>query len=116
MILNNPQIDELLTCFHNDMEMSTKDWIIKKHPKTIKFIDINVTYSPLNNKIVNTTLEGIISAILEDESADYFFISDTGRLGWCNKNSQVVPADGLQVNKAKIKTFIRNLKLEQIGI
>jgi hypothetical protein len=104
------------------MGMSTKDWIIKKHPKTIKFTDINVTYSPLNNKILHTTLEGIISVILEDESANYFFISDTGRLGWCNKNflsgiySQVVPADGLQVNKKKIKTFIRNLKLEQIGI
>lgn len=116
MILNNTQIDELLTCFHNDMGMSTKDWIIKKHPKTIKFIWLNVTYSPLNNKILHTTLEGILSAILDDESADYFFLSDTGRLGWCNKNSQVVPADGLRVNKEKIKTFIRNLKLVQIGI
>jgi hypothetical protein len=116
MILNNTQIEELLDCFHNDIKLTTKEWIIRKHPKTIKFTDINVTYSPLNNNIIQKTLEGIVEAITNDEWSNYFFISDNGKLGWCTKDSQVVPGDGLQVHKKKIITFIRNLKLEQIGI
>ena len=117
MKLQPSQIEELLDCFHNDIYPSTKDWIIKKHPKTIKFANgLNVTHSPHNNNIIHKTLEGMVMALINDESSNYFFISEGGKLGWCTKDSQVVPGDGLQVHKKKIITFIRNLKLEQIGI
>ena len=103
MKLKTSQIEELLTCFHNNITINCINWIIQKHPKTIKFANgLNVNYSPHNNQIIHKMLEQIVEAIINDESSNYLFISEGGKLGWCNKDSQVVPSDGLEVYEDNI--------------
>lgn len=123
MKLTKEQIQDLIQLFQNEMNWSTLEWIVRKNPSCIannlmsaSFGTINM-YSQINKQIIQTTLEQIISAFTSDDGADYFFFSNDGTLRWCKPEDKVVPGDALKIKShSKLKAFLRNIKLEEIGI
>ena len=103
---------ELRDCFKEDFTQ----WLLKS-----------------NNRSVNEKecLKGILDILLREPEADYFWytypvvaeieliyhnrgISDSSRLIYSLPKDEVVPSDSLRVDKEKVKSFLRHIKIESI--
>ena len=105
---------------------------------TERFRHIQVDYNNLVNKInlfgnkVDTkfvlgvtlpnrkekVLKQILDILIREPNADYFWFHYKGELTYTLPADyvQAVPGDAIRVDKAKIKSLIRDIKLNQIGI
>lgn len=63
-------------------------------------------------------LEQILDILKRYPNADYFWFTYTGELTYTlpSNDVQEVPGDAIRVDKEKIKSLIRDIKLNQIGI
>lgn len=103
---------ELRDCFKEDFTQ----WLLKS-----------------NNRSVNEKecLKGILDILLREPEADYFWytypvvaeieliyhnrgISDSSRLIYSLPKDEVVPSDSLRVDKEKVKSFLRHIKIDSI--
>jgi len=69
------------------------------------------------SKIESDSLRAILDILLIYPEADYFWYTypENGRrLTWVLPHHEVVPGDGLRVDKDKIKSFLRDIKINQI--
>ena len=67
-------------------------------------------------EIQESVLNQILETLLIEPEADYFWYRYGGELLYSLPHHDVVPGDALRVNKEKIKSFLRNWKLEKLGI
>lgn len=70
-------------------------------------------------EIEESVLNQILEVLLREPKANHFWYSypENGcKFYYSLPNHAVVPSDSLQVDKEKIKIFLRNWKLEKIGI
>jgi len=104
---------ELRDCFKEDFTQ----WLLKS-----------------NNRSVNEKecLKGILDILLREPEADYFWytypvvaeieliyhnrgtLSDSSRLIYSLPKDEVVPSDSLRVDKEKVKSFLRHIKIDSI--
>jgi hypothetical protein len=102
-------IEELKSCFKENID----NWLLKSnHPKVYDF-------QPLNfQEIVNETLSEILDILLREPDADYFWYgypeNGPGKLTYSTPDHDVVPGDGLRVDREKVKIFLRDIKINQI--
>lgn len=102
-------IKELEHCFMQDFS----EWLLKSnHPKVYDF-------QPLSwEKIVNESLYEILNILMKEPTSDYFWYgyaeNGPGKLSYSRPDDDVVPNDGLRVDKNKIKIYLRDLKINEI--
>lgn len=103
---------ELKDCFKEDF----LTWLAKSNnPKISPYI---IHQSKLN-RIVEESLRDILDILLREPEADYFWYGypeHGGKLSYSLPHHKVVPGDALRVDREKIKVFLRNRKLEKLGI
>ena len=70
-------------------------------------------------EIEESVLNQILDALLIEPEADYFWYGypeNGSRFIYSLPEHDMVPGDALRVDKEKIKSFLRNWKLEKLGI
>jgi hypothetical protein len=101
---------DLKDCFREDFSI----WLNNSnHPKIKPYI----THQSKLNKVVEESLSDILDILLREPQADYFWYGypeHGGKLSYSFYN--VVPGNALRVDKEKIKVFLRDYKLEKLGI
>lgn len=102
----------LIDCFQEDFI----DWLSKSNnPKIQPYI----RHQSKLNRIAEESLRDILDILLREPQADYFWYRYPeygGELLYSLPHHEVVPGDALRVNKEKIKVFLRNYKLEKLGV
>lgn len=99
----------LTDCFKEDFV----EWLSKSNNPKIRHYKQH--HSKLN-KIAEESLGDILDILLREPEADYFWYRYGGELLYSLPHHDVVPGDALRVDKEKIKSFLRNWKLEKLGI
>ena len=105
---------DLKDCFREDFSI----WLNNSnHPKIKPYI----THQSKLNKVVEESLSDILDILLREPQADYFWYGypeHGGKLSYSppNQTDLVVPGSALRVDKEKIKVFLRDYKLEKLGI
>ena len=116
--------ERLKTCFLKNFD----EWIWHSNDNIIKNTKHNVIFG--NNgesKFVlgvtlpnrkEEVLKQILDILIREPNADYFWFNYKGKLTYTLPADylQAVPGDAIRVDKAKIKSLIRDFKLNQIGI
>lgn len=102
-------LKELKYCFMENFS----EWLVKSnHPKVYDFQPL------IFEEIVNESLCEIMNVLMKDPDADYFWYgypeNGPGILTYSTPDHDVVPGDGLRVNKEKIKIFLRDIKINEI--
>ena len=93
---------DLKDCFKEDFI----NWLVKSN-------------HPFVNNAVTQSLNEILQALLIEPEADYFWYGypeNGSKFSYSLPHHDVVPGDALRVDKEKIKVFLRNWKLEKLGI
>lgn len=118
--------DLLEKCFKQDFD----EWIWHSNDKVIddikEIIHINTSNETIKRIALDVTLpnrkEEILNQILDilirEPNADYFWFHYDGQLTYTlpADYTQPVPGDAIRVDNTKIKSLIRDIKLNQIGI
>lgn len=103
---------ELKDCFKEDF----LTWLSKSNnPRISPYI----SHQSKLNVIAEESLRDILHILLREPEADYFwygYVENGGELLYSLPHHDVVPADSLRVDGEKIKVFLRNWKLEKIGL
>ena len=102
----------LIDCFQEDFI----DWLSKSNnPKIRPYI----RHQSKLNRIAEESLRDILDILLREPLADYFWYGypeHGGKLSYSLPHHDTVPGDALRVDKEKIKVFLRNYKLEKLGV
>ena len=105
---------DLKDCFREDFSI----WLNNSnHPKIKPYI----THQSKLNVVVEESLQEILTILLREPLADYFWYGypeHGGQLCYTTPSLEAVavPSDALRVDKEKIKVFLRDYKLEKLGI
>lgn len=104
---NDKVIDDIKEIIHINTSSETIS-------ETIKRIALDVTLPNRKEEILNQ----ILDILIREPNADYFWFHYDGELIYTLPADYVqeVPGDAIRVDKAKIKSLIRDIKLNQIGI
>ncbi len=103
-------IHQLKHCFTEDFLM----WLSHSNNPKIKPY---VNHQSKLDIIAEEALQDILNILLREPLADYFWYSypeHGGKLSYSLPHHDVVPGDGLRVDKQKIKIFLRDFKLNSI--
>lgn len=105
---------DLKECFREDFI----EWLAKSNNPKIKPY---ITHQSKLNKVVEESLQEILTILLREPLADYFWYGypeHGGKLSYTvpSYGEVAVPGDALRVDKEKIKVFLRDYKLEKLGI
>ena len=105
---------DLKECFREDFI----EWLAKSNNPKIKPY---ITHQSKLNKVVEESLQEILTILLREPLADYFWYGYPeygGQLSYTvpSYGEVAVPGDALRVDKEKIKVFLRDYKLEKLGI
>ena len=71
------------------------------------------------SRIAEESLQDILDILLREPEADYFWYGypeHGSKLSYSLPHHDTVPGSALRVDKEKIKSFLRNWKLEKLGI
>lgn len=71
------------------------------------------------SRIAEESLQDILDILLREPEADYFWYGypeHGSKLSYSLPHHDTVPASAIRVDKEKIKSFLRNWKLEKLGI
>jgi hypothetical protein len=104
-----------------------REWLWNSDSKIIKNIKDSIYFKKnyfndiISNKISEheeDVLEQILDIIKIEPNADYFWFNYTGELTYIIPSNELrmVPGDSLRVNKEKIKSLLRDIKLNELGI
>lgn len=115
-------IERLRECFTEDFTT----WLLRSNnPKIMKDLDYD-SYKDLPDDnimvraiqlIEKESLEEILSIILREPLADYFWYTypeNSSRLIYSLPSDEVVPSDSLRVDSDKVKAFLRDIKIDKI--
>lgn len=109
---------ELKDCFREEF----LDWLAKSNnPKIKNWNGIEGTLKHLKHlqMVREESLSEILDILLREPQADYFWYrypEHGGKLSYSLPHHDTVPGDALRVDKEKIKVFLRNYKLEKLGV
>jgi hypothetical protein len=121
---------DLKECFHSDNVGGSSSGAFLKflarsnHPEIVKAKEQKkyISGTPVLDKCKEIQ-EGVLNQILEvlliEPEADYFwygYLDHGSKFHYSLPHHEVVPGDALRVDKEKIKVFLRNWKLENLGI
>lgn len=121
---------DLKECFHsNNVGGSSTGAFLKflansNHPEIVKAKEQkkSISGTPVLDKckeIEESVLNQILEALLIEPEADYFWYGYPeygSKFSYSLPHHDVVPSGALRVDKQKIKSFLRNWKLEHLGI
>ena len=132
---------DLKECFHsNNVGGSSQGAFLKflsqsNHPEIVKAkeqkkadtyftgdIGSAISETPILDKcreIQESVLNQILEALLREPEADYFWYGypeHGSKFHYSLPHHDTVPSDALRVDKEKIKSFLRNWKLEKLGV
>lgn len=102
----------LTDCFKEDFV----EWLSKSNNPKIRHYKQH--HSKLN-KIAEESLGDILDILLREPEADYFWYrypEHGGELLYSLPHHDVVPSGALRVDKEKMKSFLRNWKLNKLGV
>ena len=108
----------LIDCFREEF----LDWLAKSNNPKIKNwngIEGNLKHLKHLQMVREESLSEILDILLREPLADYFWYGypeHGGKLSYSLPHHDTVPGDALRVNKEKIKVFLRNYKLEKLGV
>lgn len=108
----------LIDCFREEF----LDWLAKSNNPKIKNwngIEGNLKHLKHLQMVREESLSEILDILLREPLADYFWYGypeHGGKLSYSLPHHEVVPGDALRVDKEKIKVFLRNYKLEKLGV
>lgn len=108
----------LIDCFREEF----LDWLAKSNNPKIKNwngIEGNLKHLKHLQMVREESLSEILDILLREPLADYFWYrypEHGGELLYSLPHHEVVPGDALRVDKEKIKVFLRNYKLEKLGV
>ena len=105
--------DEWIWHSNDSIIQNTKHNVIFGNKVDIKFA-LEVTLPNRKEEV----LKQILDILIREPNADYFWFNYKGELTYTLPADYVqpVPGDAIRVDKAKIKSLIRDIKLNQIGI
>ena len=109
---------ELKDCFREEF----LDWLAKSNNPKIKNwngIEGNLKHLKHLQMVREESLSEILDILLREPLADYFWYGypeHGGKLSYSLPHHDTVPGDALRVDKEKIKVFLRNYKLEKLGV
>lgn len=107
---------KLKDCFREDF----LDWLAKSNnPKIKNWNGIEGTLKHLKHlqMLREESLQEILNILLREPLADYFWYGypeHGGKLSYSLPHHDVVPGNGLRVDKEKIKIFLRDYKLQSL--
>jgi hypothetical protein len=117
--------DLLKKCFKQDFD----EWIWHTNDKTIanikEIIHINTSSETIKRIALDVTLPNrkeeilnqILDVLIREPNADYFWFHYDGELTYTlPADYGLVSSAAMRVDNAKIKSLIRDIKLNQIGI
>ena len=119
---------DLKECFHSERNSSQGAFLKflanSNHPEIVKAKEQkkSISGTPVFDKckeIQESVLNQILEVILIEPEADYFWYGypeHGSKFLYSLPHHDVVPGDALRVDKEKIKSFLRNWKLEKLGI
>ena len=102
-------LQSLGQCFMEDFTQ----WIEKSNHPHISSLrkGIRISFLPIT---VLEALEEILDVILVEPDADFFWYNYKSKLTWATPDQQEVHGQSIQVNQEKIKSFLRDIKLNKI--
>ena len=109
---------ELKDCFREEF----LDWLAKSNNPKIKNwngIEGNLKHLKHLQMVREESLSEILDILLREPLADYFWYGypeHGGKLSYSLPHHDVVPSGALRVDKEKIKIFLRDYKLEKLGV
>ena len=130
---------DLKECFHSEKKSFPKltpqgaflKFLVKSnHPGILKakeqknslLFESLISETPILDKcreIQESVLNQILETLLREPEADYFWYGypeHGSKFHYSLPHHDTVPSDALRVDKEKIKSFLRNWKLEKLGI
>jgi hypothetical protein len=119
---------DLKDCFREDFPVHPgcgfTEWLLKSNkPKVgsnffLRYIG-EERFKDMLAQVEEESLSEILDILLREPLADYFWYGypeHGGKLSYSLPNHDVVPGGALRVDKEKIKVFLRDYKLEKLGI
>ena len=109
---------DLKDCFREEF----LDWLAKSNNPKIKNwngIEGNLKHLKHLQMVREESLSEILDILLREPLADYFWYGypeHGSKFLYSLPHHDVVPSGALRVDKEKIKSFLRNWKLEKLGI
>lgn len=119
---------DLKDCFHSERNSSQGAFLKflanSNHPEIVKAKEQKkqISGTPVFDKckeIQESVLNQILEVILIEPEADYFWYGypeHGSNFSYSLPHHDTVPSDALRVDKKKIKVFLRDYKLEKLGI
>jgi hypothetical protein len=121
---------DLKECFHSERNSSQGSFLKflanSNHPEIVKAKEQkkHISGTPVFDKckeIEESVLNQILEVLLIEPEADYFWYGYPeygGQLSYTvpSYGEVAVPGDALRVDKKKMKAFLRDYKLEKLGI
>ena len=119
---------DLKDCFHSERNSSQGAFLKflanSNHPEIVKTKEQkkHISGTPVLDKckeIQESVLNQILETLLIEPEADYFWYrypEHGSKFSYSLPHHDVVPSGALRVDKEKIKSFLRNWKLENLGI
>ena len=105
--------DEWIWHSNDSIIQDTKHNVVFGNKGDTKF-SLDVTLPNRKEEVLNQ----ILDILIREPNADYFWFHYDGRLTYTLPADyvQAVPGDAIRVDKAKIKSLIRDIKLKELGI
>lgn len=109
-------LDDLKLCLYTNNDELFSSWLVMSNcPK----ISHDLLEESKLQTVVYESLKEIFDVLMRCPQADYFWYTyreNGGRLTWAEPHHDVVPSGALRVDKEKIKVFLRNVKINQLGV
>lgn len=102
-------IERLKECFTEDFTQ----WLEKSNHPHISSLrkGIRISFLPITEL---ESLQEILDVILVQPDADYFWYNYKSKLTWATPEQVEVHGQSIQFDKDKIKSFLRDIKIETI--
>lgn len=109
MLYQIEKLKALKQCFTQNFT----DWLEKSnHPHISSLRKGNrISFLPITEL---ESLQEILDVILKEPEADYFWYSHSDKLTWVTPEQEEVHSQSIQFDKDKIKSFLRDIKLNTI--
>ena len=112
---------ELRQCFRVDFPAHPgcefSEWLLKSNnPKVGPYLGED-RFKDMLTQVEEESLQEILDILLREPLADYFWYGypeHGGKLSYSLPHHDVVPGNGLRVDKEKIKIFLRDYKLQSL--
>lgn len=117
-------LDELKLCLYTPVQMILSDtygdfefWLLESNCSKVGPHLKQGIFENERQYVVYSCLKEILDVLMENPEADHFWYTyQGGKLTWSEPHHDEVPLNSLRVDKQKIKVFLRNIRIEKLGI